>query len=97
MLIVYRMDHDGHKRNQLYNIEPSLARRLCENNIAVPLPDWEKKKEKEKAALSRTKKVERATVEVKTSKPKPKPKETKATTENIKKLMEKNKRRKRKK
>lgn len=52
MFIFFKRDHDGHKAGKEYLVERSLARRLCENNVAVPLSkhlrDEQIKKELEK-------------------------------------------------
>lgn len=36
MRITYLKDHDGHKAYKDYFIERTLARRLCENGVALP-------------------------------------------------------------
>lgn len=36
MRITYLKDHDGHKAHKDYFIERTLARRLCENGVALP-------------------------------------------------------------
>ena len=36
MHVVYLQDHDGHKKNKDYMVEPTLGRRLCNNGVAIP-------------------------------------------------------------
>lgn len=36
MRITYLKDHDGHKAYKDYFVERTLARRLCENGVALP-------------------------------------------------------------
>lgn len=36
MHITYLKDHDGHKAYKDYFVERTLARRLCENGVALP-------------------------------------------------------------
>lgn len=36
MRITYLKDHDGHKAHKNYFVERTLARRLCENGVALP-------------------------------------------------------------
>lgn len=36
MRITYLKDHDGHKAHKDYFVERTLARRLCENGVALP-------------------------------------------------------------
>ena len=51
MFIVYLKDHDGHQAGKEYCVERSLARRLCETKVAVPLSEHLKMElEKEKQA-----------------------------------------------
>lgn len=44
MHITYLRDHDGHKQDKSYYVERTLARRLCENDIALPYMVAESKK-----------------------------------------------------
>lgn len=57
MLVVYLMDHDGHKSDKEYDVELSLGRRLCENNICMPSVDYNKKKAMERAANAEAKRM----------------------------------------
>ncbi len=45
MRVVYLRDHDGHKADKEYFVERTLGRRLCENGVAIPFVDYEKKQE----------------------------------------------------
>ena len=75
MLVVYLMDHDGHKRGKEYDVELSLGRRLCENNICMPSVDYHKKKAMERAANAEAKRMAAIKAKVK-AKTKPMPKRT---------------------
>jgi len=58
MLVVFLQDwDDGKLRGKEYDIELSLGRRLCENNICMPSVDYKKKKSMERAARAEVKRV----------------------------------------
>ena len=49
MRITYLKDHDGHKMYRDYFVERTLARRLCENGVALPYITYLEKKKAEEA------------------------------------------------
>ena len=62
MHIVYLKNHDGNERGTAKFTETSLARRLCDNGVAVPFVVWYEKqaKEAEQKAVAKAAKKEKA-------------------------------------
>ena len=57
MHVVYLQDHDGHKKDKDYIVEPTLGRRLCNNGVTIPYVTHVEnlKAEKEERAKSEAK------------------------------------------
>lgn len=63
MHIVYLKTHDGNNAGTARYTETSLARRLCDNGVAVPFDAWEKKQAAEKASKKERVKVKKTIAE----------------------------------
>lgn len=58
MRITYLKDHDGHKAYKDYFVERTLARRLCENGVALPYVTYAERVKKATEAAEEKKKAD---------------------------------------